>query len=218
MNHTLLHIIYRCVPILFFHPDELYFPIPYNTHYHLTHPVYITTYSESNNYYINYAMYYAYNDGKILNIGHHADDLEHITIELDRDYFPNRIYYGRHTSREGQWYLMDGIHQPRVYIALGSHGNYAEAGDYQYERYYGFGDDYTSDRGKVIDPTPVILDNISISSYFRQKQWLYSNRENSEGLDTLGWNILQFIQSIGSLLIFSSAIHYWIKIFRIILK
>lgn len=207
MNSTFLNIIYNCIPILFFHPDELYYPIPYDNPYNLTHPVYITTYTEFDKYYINYAMYYEYNNGKIFNIGGHIDDLEHITIELDNSYSPNRIYYGRHTSKEGKWYIMDQIERPWVYIALGSHGNYAKAGDHTYERYYGFGNDYTSDRGKVIDPTPVILDNISISYYFRQKEWLYSNRENQEGLDTFGWNILQFIQSIGSIMLFIVILH-----------
>jgi len=86
----------------------------------------------------------------------HEGDLEHVTLEIDKNTKKlKRIYFGSHGRTEGMWLDADnpdiqwqGTH-PIVFVAEGGHGNYPKAGTYV--RIYGLANDQTN-KGIKWDP------------------------------------------------------------------
>lgn len=121
----------------------------------LTTPVYVVTSQAQNKIYIQYIYIYGFNgpydigpiSGDKFDIQNaHEGDIEHITLELNKDTKNiERIFYGSHGSHEGFWLNknqapFEGEH-PIAYVALGGHGNYPREGTYV--RIYGIANDIT---------------------------------------------------------------------------
>lgn len=116
----------------------------------LTTPIYVTWSKKGDKYYIVYGFMYGFNGAYPLSMpmqGDHEFDLEHITLELNKDKQLERIFYAAHSSLEGVWLdannnviSYEGTH-PVVYSATTGHGSYPRGGTYV--RIYGFGNDVT---------------------------------------------------------------------------
>lgn len=132
----------------------------------LTTPLYVLTSEADGKIYIEYLYFYGFNGpfdiGPIQGASEkvltdlrdlHESDLEHITIELDKNTKQlTRIYYGSHGSNEGFWLdakspliEWDGTH-PIVYVAKNSHALYPKQGTYV--RIFGMANDVTT-RGQL---------------------------------------------------------------------
>ena len=115
----------------------------------------------SKGYEINYMLYFPYNAGGVFNIGSHEGDWEHITVRLDNRFKLQGVYYGNHRSHEGVWVPYSKVPlnaNGRIiaYCAKGSHGFWPSPG--YHLRIFGFGNDYTNDKG--IHWVPSVVDRI----------------------------------------------------------
>jgi hypothetical protein len=123
----------------------------------LTTPIYFITFEQNNKIYIQYLFFFGLNGpydigpfkGNVLEIQNfHESDLEHITLELNKETKElERIYYSSHGRTEGFW--LDAKHRdiqyegtrPVVYVAHYGHGLYPKAGTYV--RIFGMANDVT---------------------------------------------------------------------------
>jgi hypothetical protein len=148
-----------------------------DTEGNLTTPVYVLWTEYNNKLYITYVCIYGFNGpytidvpllataflkGDILDFQNaHEFDLEHITLELNKDSRQmERIYFACHGSAEGVWLpakhpdiAYEGTH-PVAYVAFGGHGLYPRMGTHV--RIYGFANDITC-KGKRWLPQLVLL-------------------------------------------------------------
>jgi hypothetical protein len=122
----------------------------------LTTPIYAITFEQNNKLYIQYLFFYGFNGpydvlflkGDIIpDQDAHEGDLEHMTMELNKDTKQlERIYYSSHGTKEGFWLNpnqveFEGTH-PVAYIAHYSHAIYPKEGTYV--RIRGIGNDITT--------------------------------------------------------------------------
>lgn len=124
----------------------------------LSTPVYVMTFEQHGNLYIQYLFLYGYNGpyhmplpGKKIYINPHEGDFEHFTVELDKEtHQVKRYFYAEHEVNEGLKlyphqisYVTDdvGVEHPLVFIARGSHASYPREG--VYVRLVGIGNDAT---------------------------------------------------------------------------
>ena len=142
----------------------------------LTTPVYVNWSKQNDKIYIVYVFAYGFNgaypvyapgiDVPILKgdiareQGAHEFDLEHITLELNKNKELERIFFAAHTRAEGVWLpakhndiSYEGTH-PVVHVATNGHGSYPRAGTHV--RIYGFGNDITC-KGKKWIPQLVLM-------------------------------------------------------------
>ncbi len=151
-----------------------------------TAPVYVNYYEENEMLYMNFVYFFAYDTGKVgrLHLYDHQADAEHITFEFPKDAAekslpPIRVYLSAHGFAEGTWWKYDDLQTDKIlnrkiiYCAEGSHGFYGKPGDNAYFRYYGFGNDNTSDRGYRLLADPVLVSghNIQIPLPDPNTQW-----------------------------------------------
>jgi len=129
----------------------------------LTTPIYASWNESGDKIYIVYTFAYAFNGaypvyapgihvpvlkGDLMREqGAHEFDLEHITLELNKNKELERIYLAAHTREEGLWLPAhhkdleyEGTH-PIIHAATNGHGSYPREGTYV--RIYGFGNDIT---------------------------------------------------------------------------
>ncbi|MDR3551482.1 MAG: Vps62-related protein [Candidatus Babeliales bacterium] len=132
----------------------------------LTTPLYVVTSEANGKIYIEYIYFYGFNGP--FDIGPfqgasektledlrdlHESDIEHISVELDKNTKKlTRVYFGSHGSTEGFWLNAnspdiewDGTH-PVAYVAKNSHGIYPKVGTYV--RIFGMANDITA-RGQM---------------------------------------------------------------------
>lgn len=125
-------------------------------------PIYVRLYETTDAFYVNYILFFYYNYGKGNNqFGWHFSDAEHVTLRfLKADVsLPADVYFGRHGTHEGErkaYTLCTKDHydgkeskRVRVYVANGSHGCYSEPGQRTTVRFFGIGNDETSDAGLI---------------------------------------------------------------------
>jgi len=145
-------------------------------HGNLTTPIYVTWSKKNDKIYIVYVFAYGFNgaypvhapgiDVPILKgdiareQGAHEFDLEHITLEFNKDKELENIFFAAHTRAEGVWLsakhnhiIYEGTH-PIVHVAINGHGSYPRAGTYV--RIFGFGNDITC-KGKKWIPQLVLI-------------------------------------------------------------
>ncbi|KAF9020305.1 hypothetical protein BDZ89DRAFT_958469 [Hymenopellis radicata] len=103
-----------------------------------------------------YFYFYSYNRGnKVLGIrfGNHVGDWEHTMVRFT-DGVPQTVYLSAHSG--GTSYTYDAIDKlngrPKVYIATGTHANYATTGEQDYSLPFGLLHD-TTDEGALWDVT-----------------------------------------------------------------
>ena len=123
-------------------------------------PAYVMTFEQHGNLYIQYMFLYGFNGpyqmalpGKKIYLNPHEGDLEHFTIELDRETKKiRRYFYAAHEINEGVKMYPHQVSQERdsnggvhpiVYIARGSHAAYSKEG--VYVRVFGLADDHTKE-------------------------------------------------------------------------
>jgi hypothetical protein len=125
-------------------------------------PVYVNTFVAGGERIINYTTFFGADTGKvvlgIVRIGSHMSDIEHVTVVLDaKSNDLKKVYFSAHTSTEGVWVDAADLELNHgrivVYVAAGSHGNYAKPGTYI--RFGGFGNDVADGWGKVWIPPDV---------------------------------------------------------------
>lgn len=142
----------------------------------LTTPVYVTWNQYKDKTYIVYVFAYGFNGPYPVNIpgidvpilkgdisdeqGAHEFDLEHITLELNKDKQLERIFFAAHGRAEGVWYpanhkdiQYEGTH-PISHVAINGHGSYPREGTHL--RIFGFANDITCKTKKWI-PQLVLL-------------------------------------------------------------
>lgn len=138
-------------------------------------PVYVNYYTQNGMLYINYILFYILNMGKVgpLRIGNHAADVEHSVVELNpSDFAPQRLYNSAHGTEEGKWIAWNDVPKstpspgdlfirPIVYVAKGGHGHYNKPG--HVVRFFGFGNDITSDKGPRLLGLPALIDGYDIT-------------------------------------------------------
>lgn len=122
----------------------------------LTTPAYAIAFEQGDKIYLQYIFLYGFNAPYVIKnelfLGAHEADLEHFTVELDKNTKrATNIFYAAHGENEGillsrdqmmsegQRYL-EGTH-PIVYIARGGHGTYPKEGIYV--RFVGMANDIT---------------------------------------------------------------------------
>ena len=146
-----------------------------------TVPTYVNVYEENGKIYINYIINFAYNTGKdfkVKAIDWHYSDIEHMTLEFNKDHNLLRLYYASHGREDGIWknssdVQFEGYH-PIVYVTEGTHGFYPEPK--VYNRMFGFGNDITAKGGIRHIPAPVIfkstLEEVSVSESTSKINWI----------------------------------------------
>lgn len=148
-------------------------------------PVYVITSEKDGKIYIQYMTFYGFNvpyhiavlKGDISDFQNgHESDLEHVTLEIDKNTQKLiRIYYGAHGRDEGVW--LDANHpwieyegtRPIAYVANGGHGLYPQAGSYV--RIHGMANDVT-EKGMRWDPELVMM---------------YPDTDPRFNVNTMGW-------------------------------
>ena len=94
----------------------------------LTVYAHVLRYDASGDYGIQYWFLYLYN----YRLNEHESDWEQITVGLDKDQTPKKVFYSSHATgftRDWNDIEHDNDH-PVVYVALGSHANYFHAGEH----------------------------------------------------------------------------------------
>ena len=153
-------------------------------------PAYVMWFTDKDKIYINYVFLYGFNGpytmkgpggvpllkGDLAQFQNaHEFDLEHITLELNKNKQLERIFFGAHAAAEGVWLpaqhkdiQYEGTH-PVVYVAHSGHGTYPRLGTHV--RIYGFANDLTCQWKKWI-PQLVLL---------------YPENDERFNPDTMGW-------------------------------
>lgn len=128
----------------------------------LNTPVYVITFEQDDKLYIQYLFLYGFNApysiGGLFSEkstyfagwrGAHQADLEHMTLEFDKNSRTLlRIYFSAHGRYDGMWLDWEGRDieregtHPVIFISKGSHGVYPRAGVYR--RALGFANDITN--------------------------------------------------------------------------
>lgn len=137
-------------------------------------PYYANMYFKDPFDYIQYSFIYPFNGpynicGIV--VGDHNADLEHITVEISQETQDiTRIYFSRHSDREGKWVLKKDIQfengHPVIYVALNSHANYNTTGT-QF-RILGFANDKTEKTHlRWIPDQVVVIDGQTLWNQFR---------------------------------------------------
>jgi hypothetical protein len=126
-------------------------------------PIYAHLFTHEGKRYLQYIFKYAYNAAYQIffkNVGAHYADFEHVTIELNAQNSPQRIYFAAHGYNWGAWRDWDSIelhdNRPVVYVARGSHASYWAPGVYW--RIFGLANDLC-DSGTEWDPNTVVVLN-----------------------------------------------------------
>ena len=194
-------------------------PTNHNVH-GLSVPIYVITSQQRGNYYIQYITWYGYNGpyniglftgsqtfgGKEGSTGFKVDDIreaheadiEHFTVELDKNKNLKRVYFGSHGNTEGFWLdgndariqwennthnrskKRDDTHtHPVVYSAHYGHGTYPAQGTWV--RIFGMANDVTTE-GDRWSPTRLIRVYKDTDQRFDKKTmgWLYGSGSNGE--------------------------------------
>lgn len=128
--------------------------------------------------YVTYVYFYPYNNSStvfgLVEAGEHYADIEHITIEFDRQQQPLRYYYATHTNTEGTWHTPDELEfedqRPVVYVAKGSHACYNKPG--VYPRIFGAVTDRTN-KGYRWDPMCQIVWNVLDPEFSEDNSWFF---------------------------------------------
>lgn len=113
--------------------------------------------------YLHYIHFYPANADfdvvlKVVQIGSHDADYEHVTYEVDDATGRiERIYFAAHGAGDGRWVRYEGAEKnglrPVVYVAVGSHASYPRTGVYL--RFGGAANDRCN-RGPLWDPERVV--------------------------------------------------------------
>jgi hypothetical protein len=140
-------------------------------------PIYATTYSTSLYHVIQYIFLYAYNGSVnvlgLFPVGEHQCDIERITVQVSKaTNMIEHIYYGAHTHTDGLWVSGNDIEfsgsRPVVYIAKHTHATYPH--DKTYRRFFGFGNDHTSNTGIHWSPETIqVIDDDTDWNNFKGK-------------------------------------------------
>jgi hypothetical protein len=99
-------------------------------------PIYAIIREKDNNTYITYIIFFPFNgDYTILRhgrAGSHPGDLEHYTVELDKDKKLSRVHFSAHGYKDGRWVSKDKLQFEHgrivVFSALNGHGLYHKDG------------------------------------------------------------------------------------------
>lgn len=104
----------------------------------LTSPTYVFVQDFNSEFiYLTYCYFFNYNKSyNVLGlsyIGEHNADIEHVTVELNRNSLePTRYYLSAHGHSTGSWYTLDELEyeegRPVVYVSNGSHALYNKSG------------------------------------------------------------------------------------------
>ena len=149
---------------------------------------YIREQPDKNKLYIYFFLFFGYNGSynilNIVNIGHHYNDIEHFTFEIDKKTGDlERIFYSAHGSDEGMWKYKkdieffkenDGRNRPVLYCAKNGHGFYNKPGCIF--RFLGFANDLTDKGFKYSDYNYIKIDRPEDTNFNPESYgWFYSN-------------------------------------------
>ncbi|MCX5921878.1 MAG: Vps62-related protein, partial [Candidatus Dependentiae bacterium] len=154
----------------------------------LTTNVYVVTSEQKDKIYLQYIYFYGYNgpydlgpyQKGVVNLqGGHDPDIEHITIELDKNSKqPTRIFYGSTDTQDGNWLAWNdntieksGTH-PVAYAARYNHRFYPKMGTYV--RMFGMANDITNQGTKWMPNNLVRLYPVADKRFDKNTMgWLY---------------------------------------------
>ena len=152
---------------------------------------------------ISYSLLYPYNGAKRVMgcypVGDHYGDMEHVTVEVDLGSKKcTRMFFGAHTTKEGRWVDAADLQLDKdtfkenqsirfkVYVAINSHAHYPSEGTVV--RYYGFGNDVCSTKGKKWTPKAIRVFTGSEPQFDPKKDaWvMFAGRIGEDGIATMG--------------------------------
>jgi hypothetical protein len=146
----------------------------------LSSPFYAYVKSDDKYHYITYIFFYPRNGWYDIlgldKVGSHNADIEHITIEVDKNTSKaTRYYYAAHTNTDGTWYKPEEIQfedgHPVSFSAVHGHGSYIKEGIVF--RLYGLANDKTN-KGYKWDPNVVIIYEENDTKFDPNTQgWIY---------------------------------------------
>jgi len=142
--------------------------------------------------FIYFFLFFAYNGSynilNIANVGHHYNDIEHFTYQIDMNTGNlESIFFSAHGSDEGMWRneneiefiienknLVKNRKRPVLYCAKNGHGFYYRPGCIF--RFFGFANDLTNKGFKYSDYNYIKIDNPDDSNFNPELYgWFYSN-------------------------------------------
>jgi len=142
-------------------------------------PIYAIVREKEGKTYITYIIVFPYNgDYNILRhgkAGSHPGDLEHYTVELDKDKNLTRVHFSAHGYQDGRWVSKDQVQFEHgrivVFSALNGHGLYHKDG--MAFRIGGLANDYL-ERGPRWNP---------------QVNEIFARTNPNFNIDTMGWTV-----------------------------